>query len=341
MTLPDRGDHAPHDRGDVEAAIPELAARQSGVLTAASAIACLGESAVRWRLTTGRWQRPCRGVVVTHSGPLADEQILWAAVLAAGPGAVLAGLTAARLDGLTGFGDRRIHVLVPEERRVRSAGLGMTVHRSTLLRPDDVHPVRLPPRTRLARSVVDAAAWAGTDNRARAVLAAGVQQRLVRVSDLWPAVEHRPNLHRHALIRATLADISGGAEALSELDFCRLTRRYRLPEPDRQVIRCDQEGRRRWLDAIWRQARLVAEVDGLWHMDPATWWADMSRDNELTISGHRVLRFPAFAVRDHPELVAGQIAAVLGLEFGMAARRAVPRASCVPGDRAIGQLSAR
>jgi len=109
-----------------------------------------------------------------------------------------------------------------------------------------------------------------------------------------------------------------GREAvrLSELDFCRLTRRYRLPEPDRQVIRLDPAGRRRWLDAFWRRARLVAEVDGLWHMDPPAWWADMRRDNDLTISGHRVLRFPAFAVRDHPDLVAGQIAAALGLGGG-------------------------
>jgi hypothetical protein len=265
--------------------------------------------------------------VVTHSGPLTDEEVLWAAVLAAGREAVLAGLTAARLDGLTGFGDRRIHVLVPEERRVRNPKLGMTVHRSPLLGPADVHPLRLPPRTRLARSLIDAAAWAGTDNRARAVLAAGVQQRLVRTPDLLATAERRHNLRRRALIAATLADIAGGAQALSELDFYRLTRRYRLPEPDRQVIRCDVEGRRRWLDAIWRQAKLVAEVDGLWHMDPLAWWADMRRDNDLTITGHRVLRFPAFAVRDYPAVVAGQIAAALGLGCAAAAGRPVSRTS--------------
>ena len=301
--------------------LPKVAARQAGVVTAAYAIACLGESAVRWRLTSGRWQRPCRGVLITHSGPVTDRQVLWVAVLAAGSGAVLGGLAAARLDGLTGFDDRRIHVLVPEPRQVRARQLGtaaltVAVHRSRLLGSADVHPARLPPRTRIARSLVDAAAWAGTDNRARAILAAGVQQRLVRPGDLMTVAECCQRLNRRSLIRATLADIAGGAQALSELDFCRLTRRYRLPEPDRQVIRLDPAGRRRWLDAFWRRARLVAEVDGLWHMDPPAWWADMRRDNDLTISGHRVLRFPAFAVRDHPDLVAGQIAAALGLGSG-------------------------
>jgi very-short-patch-repair endonuclease len=38
----------------------------------------------------------------------------------------------------------------------------------------------------------------------------------------------------------------------------------------------------------------------------------MQRDNDLTIDGYRVLRFPAFVVRDHPQAVAMQIARALG-----------------------------
>ena len=288
------------------------------VLTVASASAAIGEPAVRWRLRTGRWQRPCRGVVVTHSGGISDTEWLWIAVLAAGPRAVLGGLTAAQLDGLTGFGDRQAHLLIPAHRQVRTAIPGVVVHRSRVLGPDDVHPVRRPPRTRLPRSLLDAAAWSRSDNAARALLAAGVQQRLVRADQLTEALERFPTLRRHALIAGTLADIAGGAQALSELDFARLTRRFGLPKPDRQVMRPDREGRCRWLDAYWQKARLVVEVDGLWHMEAAAWWADMRRDNDLTISGLRVLRFPAFAVRDQPEVVAAQIRAVL-----MAARVSV------------------
>jgi len=152
----------------------------------------------------------------------------------------------------------------------------------------------------------------GTDNGARAVLAAGVQQRLVRAEDLTRVLQRRPGLHRRTVISTTLADVVAGAEALSELDFCRLARRYRLPEPDRQVVRRDSAGRRRWLDAYWDDARLVVEIDGLWHMDAITWWADMRRDNELTVTGHRVLRFPAFVLREQPGVVADQIMRALG-----------------------------
>jgi hypothetical protein len=286
--------------------------QQSGVLATASAVRWLGRAAVRWRLESGRWQRPCRGVVVTHAGPLTASQLRWAAVLGSGPGAVLAGLTAAHLSGLTGFEDRHIYLLVPASRRVHALLPGVVVHRSAILGPADIQPARQPPRTRAARSLLDAAAWAAADNRARAILAAGVQQRLVRADDLRDALARQPRIRRHALLSVTLADIAGGAEALSELDFCRLTRRYGLPEPERQVIRRDAAGRRRWLDCYWKSARLVVEVDGMWHMDAQAWWADMQRDNELTAGGYRVLRFPAFAVRDHPDVVARQLAVALG-----------------------------
>jgi hypothetical protein len=272
----------------------------------------LDRSVVRRQLASGRWQRPRRGVVVAHSGPLTGEEELWAALLAAGRDAVLGGLTAGGLDGLTGFESRVIHLVVPADRRVRTSLPGVVVHRSRVLGPDDLHPARLPPRTRLARSLLDAAAWSGSDDRARAVLAAGVQQRLLRPDQLEAALGRRPRLRRHALIAATLADIAGGAHALSELDFARLARRYGLPAPDRQVMRLDRDGRRRWLDAYWEEAHLAVEVDGLWHMEAAAWWADMRRGNDLTISGLRVLRFPAFVVRDQPDVVAAQIRDALG-----------------------------
>ncbi len=47
---------------------------------------------------------------------------------------------------------------------------------------------------------------------------------------------------RRLLIQATLADVAGGAHALSELDLADLLRRFGIPEPDRQASRRDQHG---------------------------------------------------------------------------------------------------
>jgi hypothetical protein len=116
---------------------------------------------------------------------------------------------------------------------------------------------------------------------------------------------------RSKLIHTTLVDVEGGAHSLPELDFAALLRTFGLPEPDRQAVRRDSRNLARWLDAYFEKWRVVVEIDGLWHMDAGTWWADMQRQNELVVSGDRVLRFPSFAIRDCQVEVARQIAAAL------------------------------
>lgn len=53
--------------------------------------------------------------------------------------------------------------------------------------------------------------------------------------------------HRR-LLMAAISDAEGGVQALSELDFTGLCRRYGLPEPTRQVRRRDASGRLRYID---------------------------------------------------------------------------------------------
>jgi hypothetical protein len=294
--------------------LDDLLAWQDGVLDTRLALAHLTATELRWRLQSGRWQRPCHGVVVAHSGPLTRQQILRVAALWAGKGAALAGLTAARLQGFRGFDEKAdsVHLLIPAAARHAKRSIQppfpVAAHYSRHLAPADIHPARQPPQTRIARSLVDAAAWMGTDRGAQAVLAAGVQQRLVRVSDLVAEVERNERLYRRKIIKQTLGDIAGGAHALSELDFTQLVvRQFKLPAPDRQVPLRDEQGRRRWLDAVWEKARLVVEIDGAGHIDVRTYWDDMDRGNGLQLGHYRVLRFPAWVVRYQPDYVAAQI----------------------------------
>jgi hypothetical protein len=279
------------------ATLDDLLTWQDGVLDTPTALSFLSRAALRWRLHAGHWQQPCRGVFVAHSGPLTTMQTLWVATLWAGSGAALAGLTAARLQGLRGF-DRKagdaIHVLMPAAHTARTTRppFPLIAHYSRNLRPDDIHPARRPPQTRLARSLVDAATWMGTDRGAQAVLAAGVQQQLVRAADLAAEIARNERLYRRQMLTTTVADIAGGSHALSELDFTRLViRKFGLPEPSRQLPRLDGNGRRRWLDAVWEEARLIVEIDGAGHIDMVTYWDDMARSNDLT-RNYRILRFP-------------------------------------------------
>lgn len=280
---------------------------QRSVTTVREALAEVSPGRLRWQVASGRWQSPARGVVVLHSGPLSRAEVVETELLAHGPRAVLAGVTAAGLDGLRHAADARTHLLLPHgSRDLRRPGV--VVHRSRTLTPDDVHPLRWPRRTRTPRSVVDAASWAGTDLAAQAILAAAVQQGLVTAASLAAVVDRLPRLRRRALIVETIRDVAGGALSEYELLFTRLCRTHDLPRPDRQVRRRDASGRLRYLDAVFDDYGLVAEIDGQQHMEVLAWWEDMSRNNELVAAdGKWLLRFAGFALRHD----ADQVAAVL------------------------------
>lgn len=137
-----------------------------------------------------------------------------------------------------------------------------------------------------------------------------VQQRLTTAERILPALDAAGPIRHASLLKSVLVDIAGGADALTEVDFGRLCERFSLPTPLRQALRCDDKGRRRYLDAelVSEQGvRVAVEIDGAAHMAVTQWWADSDRGNELAIAGDRTLRFPSALVYAQPERVADQI----------------------------------
>lgn len=290
--------------------VDQLLTQQAGVLTVASAHALLGPGAVRWRLSSGRWLRPAPRVLVAQSGPLTRLQHQWVGLLHAGPGAVLGRETAASLDGLRGYESDLVHVIVPSGRHVPRLR-GLVVHRSTALTDLDVHPLRIPPRTRLPRSVVDAARYADNDDRAAALLLGAVQQRLTRPQALRDVLDRLACARRRRLLLETVTDAAGGSHSLPEMQFVRLLRRHGLPAPERQAVHLDSRGRRRYLDADWDRYSTCVEIDGGAHVEVGSWWLDMDRHNDELFDDKRMLRFPAHAVRQQPQRVAARIEGAL------------------------------
>jgi predicted transcriptional regulator of viral defense system len=144
---------------------PELtptAELQCGVLSAAQlAAAGLARESQSLLVRAGHWQRLYRGVYAVHSGQPVREAQLWAAVLAAGPGAMLSHQTAAETARLTDKPSELIHLKVPATRRIAQPA-GTVLHYSQRA-AEALHPVLLPPQTRIEETVLDlvgaAAAW--------------------------------------------------------------------------------------------------------------------------------------------------------------------------------------
>jgi hypothetical protein len=271
-------------------------------------------AAVRGHLDARRWQRVGRAVVL-HNGPLTPDERRHVALLNCGPRAVLTAFTAAEVLGLTGWERDAIHVLVPGGARItRPPGIPLRVHYTGAW--DAIEQLRARRLHELAPALVVAANTLVKPRAACGILAAGVQQRLARVEHLKRAITVNPRLRHRAMMLHAVRDIAQGAEALSEIDFAQLCRRFNLPNPIRQAVRVEPSGHRRYLDAEWRRRdgqRVVAEVDGALHLIARRWWDDQLRQNELVLAGDMVLRFPSVVVRTEQEIVADQLRRALWL----------------------------
>jgi len=238
-----------------------LSAEADGVLTLRRACQRWTPAHVVAQLEGRRWQRPVRRVVVTHNGPLTALQSQWVAVLAGPPGTVLGLLSAATEGGLEGFSPPDITTVIPNSARAPDVPVGCRVKRSIELTARDVHPLSLPPRTRLPRSLVDAASDANAPQRARALLIAGCQQGLVQPPALSDALSRRGPCRRRGLILETIIDAAGGVESLPELEFDRLCDLAGLSVPTRQRVLKHAEGRY-YLDRYWRALTHAGECTG-------------------------------------------------------------------------------
>ena len=296
-----------------QAVVPAAFGDSGGVTTRRALVpAGITYEAIDAQLRARRWQSVGRAIVL-HNGEVDTWQRRRVALINCSGRAVLTSFTAAQEWGLVRWERPEIHVLVPPGTR-RSAAPGVIVHRVADWSCVSAHTGRR--LHALAPSLVLAASSFRSVRSATGILAAAVQQRLVRTSELREALRAAPRTrHRKALLLA-LGDVEQGADALSEIDLGRLCRRFGLPPPTRQALRIDARGRRRYLDAEWDlpDGRVVAvEVDGAHHLDVDTWRRDQLRQNDIVLGGTTVLRYPSVVIRDEPLLVARQLRLALGV----------------------------
>jgi very-short-patch-repair endonuclease len=290
----------------------QLIELQRGVLARWQAPAVeLEWATIKSRLRSGRWRPLQWGIYATFTGEPCREAELWAAVLRAGPHAVLSHQTAAELDGLTSTRSKVIHVTVPGSARVDPIP-GLRLHRSERL-AEARHPSRTPPRTRIEETVVDLTQTTKTIDGAFGWLCQGCGSRLTTPDLLLTALYKRRKVRWRAILLSALGDIGDGARSVLEIRYVRdVERPHGLPRARRQA-KMNRSSGRIYLDNLVDRYRTCIELDGKAAHPVADRWHDIARDNASAADGLATLRYSWADVAQRPCQTAAQIADVLRL----------------------------
>jgi predicted transcriptional regulator of viral defense system len=309
MPEPRESDALAGHRIHADRAIGALAAEQYGVVSRRQLLAAgLTHAIVRRRVTNGRLIQIHRGVYAVGHDRLTLDGHWLAAVLAAGPGAVLSHREAAALHELRPSNRTTVDVTVAAQRRVA----GVRVHRVRALSEDDVTVVDGIPVTSVARTLVDLAAVVPTLALRKALEEAERSHRLDVRGIEWILQRTRGrNGPGHAAIRRALADLArtGTTVTRSVLEdrFLALLDAHSLPRPSANAWTEAME-----VDAAWPAARLVVELDG-WegHSTRHAFQRDRTRSNDLQTEGWTILRFTHADVVHRADETAARVGRVL------------------------------
>ena len=237
-----------------------------------------------------------RVYAVGHAAPSVEAD-LWAAVLYAGPGAMLSHATALWWHGLLDHRPWPLQVTTP--RRCRSLN-GIRVYGR---RAHERRPHRNLPTTTLEQALLDFAASAPIE-RVRHALANADYRHVLDIPTLQViAGNGRPGSTtlRKALTRhePKLAHTRSPLERL----FLPVCERAGIPLPEVNVYVAGV-----LVDAVWRQQRLVVELDG---KDNHSSWAqiqeDRSKEMRLRAAAHTVIRYGTRQLEEELELVAADL----------------------------------
>jgi hypothetical protein len=308
--------------------LPHLPAQADAIARSQGSTAGVTAHTMRNRVRDGRWQRLQRGVYATFSGEPLRETVLWAALLRAGPGAVLSHQTAAERHGLIDEPSPVIVITVPASRSpARTPIPGVVIHRSDAI-VRTRHPAMLPPCTRVEDTVLDLIQVVPTFDDAYAWICRAIGRRRTTTDRIQLAMTARKRMRWRQEIALALGDAADGALSVLEYRYVhRVERPHRLPAARRQA-RVRHSTGNRYLDNIYDEYGACVELDGTAAHPADEQWRDKRRDNVNTISGLVTLRLGLLDLGDRRCETAMGVATLLRRHGWTGSPHPCPRPAC-------------
>ncbi|HEX2399840.1 MAG TPA: type IV toxin-antitoxin system AbiEi family antitoxin domain-containing protein [Mycobacterium sp.] len=275
--------------------------RQDGVITLAQARhAGLSQDAVERRVHAGVWRRRSRGVYFVDDRPFTDAARIRAEVWSHGPSATACGLAAAWWHGIISEPPDHVDVTVPLSKSGRSRW-GYSVRRRDLA-PVDIVLRRNLRVTAIPLTVLEAAA----STHSRAIMDSALQ-RGVSLDQLHSAQVRNARRHGATLAGLYLREASDGARSEAERLLIRLLRAAKISGWRANYPVCGYV-----VDVAFPKQKVAIEVDGwAFHNDRSAFQRDRTRQNRISLSGWKVLRFTWLDLTEHPQRVIAEIAAAI------------------------------
>ena len=316
-----------------------LARYQYGVVSRSQALrAGLTADMIRFRIRSDRWRTLHPGVYATFTGAPGRTAQLWAAVLSAGPGAMLSHETAAELQRLGDKPTETIHVTIPRQRRVKPTE-GVSLHRSNRA-VEAVQRDSSPPRTWVEETVLDLTQAAASFDDVCGWVTRAFARELTDQERLRAAMRQRTKLRWRSELHELITAAAGGDHSVLEYRYDRdVERAHGLPEAVRQAPFQTPDGRRGRRDRLYEAYGVVVELDGRLAHAEENQWRDKNRDNAAAADRKHTLRYGWEHVRRHPCATALQVAGVLRVNGW----EGWPR-PCSPGcpvERALARLAVK
>ncbi len=192
-----------------------LAADQAGVVGRGQVLALgLTQQTIRTQLVSGRWARVWSGVYATFTGPLPPISRVWAALLHAGDGAVVAGAAALWLGGALDEPPRTISIAVPHGRQV-AAMPGVRIYGRRHLARVGL-PAARPPRLTIEEALLDEIGRLGSAGQVIGLVLQTIQRRSTTAARIRVALSARCRQRWRSLLAEMLEVDRAGVHSVLE-----------------------------------------------------------------------------------------------------------------------------